>query len=411
MSIAQKNESGEILVRVENISKKFCRSLKRSLWYGIQDIVSELNFFPALGSSETTTNMSCKDLRKDEFWAVRDVSFELRRGECLGLIGHNGAGKTTLLKLLNGLIRPDRGSIEIRGKVGALIALNAGFNPILTGRENIYINASVLGLSKREIDSKVDEIIDFSEIEGFIDSPVQSYSSGMQVRLGYAIASSLKPDVLILDEVLAVGDISFVVKCLNRIRQLSKDTAIILVSHNMQSISAFASRIIFMEHGRASLDTTNPSEAIDKYYQMVPAQQNVAGTGEATLDNLEFPSSVNHGEVVFASIRFSVGVSFGNATVHLYIMDESLTPIVCMPLVDDCGDLAEFNNGWHSLRIRFGAIELASGKYSLTVVIFEKDTSKILLRSQGLCAFRIATNLASYGKVIKPVFAEKIYDE
>ena len=163
-------------------------------------------------------------LRDGEFWAVNDVSFELRRGECLGLIGHNGAGKTTLLKMLNGLIKPDAGSITIRGRVGALIALGAGFNPILTGRENIYINGSVLGLSKKEIDGKIDEIIDFAEIGEFIDSPVQNYSSGMSVRLGFSIASSLSPDVLILDEVLAVGDIGFVIKCLNRVRQLLLDS-------------------------------------------------------------------------------------------------------------------------------------------------------------------------------------------
>ena len=144
-------------------------------------------------------------LRDGEFFAVKDVSFELRRGDCLGLLGHNGAGKTTLLKMLNGLIKPDAGSIMMRGRVGALIALGAGFNPILTGRENIYINGSVLGLTKKEIDAKIDEIIDFAEIREFIDMPVQSYSSGMAGRLGFAVATALDPDVLIVDEVLAVG--------------------------------------------------------------------------------------------------------------------------------------------------------------------------------------------------------------
>src|SRR6202044_629424 len=150
---------------VDGVSKKFCRDLKRSLWYGVQDIAGDL-----LGGGS-----SQKELRRDEFWAVRDVSFELKRGECLGLIGHNGAGKTTLLKMLNGLIKPDCGRIEMRGRVGALIALGAGFNPILTGRENIYVYGSVLGLAKREIDTKLEDIIDFAEIREFIDAPVQSY--------------------------------------------------------------------------------------------------------------------------------------------------------------------------------------------------------------------------------------------
>jgi lipopolysaccharide transport system ATP-binding protein len=206
--------SDEVLVRVEGVSKKFCRSLKKSLWYGVCDIGAELNPFrrrvaEVAGSgllvagnssnpesSELATSYSPPvtgeaGLRPGEFWAVNDVSFELRRGECLGLIGHNGAGKTTLLKMLNGLIKPDSGKITMRGRVGALIALGAGFNPILTGRENIYINGSVLGLSKKEIDEKIDEIIDFAEIGEFIDSPVQNYSSGMSVRLGFSIASQL----------------------------------------------------------------------------------------------------------------------------------------------------------------------------------------------------------------------------
>ena len=233
----------EVLVRVEGVSKKFCRSLKKSLWYGVCDIAGEL--LPGRKRRETRdegrelSDRSAQDisrspldaglltaaasaldsgpltldsthgLRAGEFFAVKDVSFELRRGECLGLIGHNGAGKTTLLKMLNGLIKPDAGTITMRGRVGALIALGAGFNPILTGRENIYINGSVLGLTKKEIDAKIDEIIDFAEIREFIDMPVQSYSSGMSVRLGFAVATALDPDVLIVDEVLAVGGAEF----------------------------------------------------------------------------------------------------------------------------------------------------------------------------------------------------------
>jgi len=186
----------EILISVDNVSKKFCRSLKKSLWYGVKDIGAEL-----FGRSATHEH-----LRESEFWANREISFELRRGECLGLIGRNGAGKTTLLRMLNGLIKPDNGRIEMRGRVGALIALGAGFNPILSGRENIYVNASVLGLNRHEIDMKMDEIIEFAEIGEFIDMPVQNYSSGMAVRLGFAVATALEPDILILDEVLAVGD-------------------------------------------------------------------------------------------------------------------------------------------------------------------------------------------------------------
>src|SRR5438128_93345 len=165
----------ELLIRVENVSKKFCRDLKRSLWYGVQDMVGDLLpskrthgvDIPVMGNNSSRPGRS--ELRPDEFWALKNVSFTLNRGECRGLIGHNGAGKTTLLKMLNGLIKPDQGRIEIKGRVGALIALGAGFNPILTGRENIYVNGSVLGLSRKEIDARFDEIVDFSGLEEFID--------------------------------------------------------------------------------------------------------------------------------------------------------------------------------------------------------------------------------------------------
>lgn len=243
------------LISVQNISKKFCRSLKRSLWYGLQDLGSEV-----LGRRHGGAGR----LRPDEFWALKDVSFELRRGECLGLIGHNGAGKTTLLRMLNGLIKPDAGRIEMRGRIGALIALGAGFNPILTGRENIYVNASVLGLNKREIDVKLDEIIDFAEIGEFIDAPVQNYSSGMQVRLGFAVATALEPDVLLLDEVLAVGDASFRFKCHRRINQVLKHAAVIFVSHDIPHVARVSTQAMVLDHGAVFCNGRVP-EAIEAY--------------------------------------------------------------------------------------------------------------------------------------------------
>lgn len=247
----------ETLVKVENISKKFCRDLKRSLWYGMKDLSSELLCRSQNGDRE---------LRRDEFWAVKDVSFELKRGDCLGLIGSNGAGKSTLLKLLNGLIKPDGGRISIKGRIGALIELGAGFNPILTGRENIYINGSVLGLSGREIQRQFNRIVDFAELGEFIDMPVQNYSSGMKVRLGFSVAAHLDPDVLIIDEVLAVGDAGFRTKCSDRIGKISKDSAIILVSHSMLEVARVASKVLLMKNGGAIFSGSDVAYGIRKYF-------------------------------------------------------------------------------------------------------------------------------------------------
>ena len=241
------SNDNEILVKVDGVSKKFCRDLKKSLWYGMCDVASEL--LPIQNSKSKIQN-SGDALRPGEFWANKDISFELRRGECIGLIGRNGAGKTTLLKMLNGLIKPDEGTIEMRGRVGALIALGSGFNPILTGRENIYVNGSVLGISKKEIDAKIEGIIDFAEVRDFIDTPVHSYSSGMQVRLGFAVASSLSPDILILDEVLAVGDAAFRIKCYHRISEIRRNAAVIFVSHNMHQVARICDKGLTLSKGQ-----------------------------------------------------------------------------------------------------------------------------------------------------------------
>jgi ABC-type polysaccharide/polyol phosphate transport system ATPase subunit len=229
------------VVEVENVSKKFCRRLRYSLWYGLTDLAAELA--GRNGKDEL-------ELRQAEFLAVDDVSFELRPGECIGLIGHNGAGKSTLLKMLNGLIRPDKGRITMRGRVGALIELGAGFSPVLTGRENIYINGAVLGFSKREIDAKFDEIVDFAELHDAIDAPVQTYSSGMYVRLGFAVAAQLNPDILLVDEILAVGDAAFRLKCMRMIRErVDKGMAILLVSHDMRNVINICHRAIWLDKG------------------------------------------------------------------------------------------------------------------------------------------------------------------
>jgi lipopolysaccharide transport system ATP-binding protein len=250
--------SHDVLVRVDSASKRFCRDLKRSLWYGVTDIFGELS-----GGRNST-----RELREGEFWSVRDVSFELKRGECLGLIGPNGAGKSTLLKMLNGTLRPDRGRISIRGRVGALIELGAGFNPSLTGRENIYVNAAVLGFGRKEIDDKFSAILDFSGLAEFIDAPLHTFSSGMRVRLGFAIASHLDPDVLLIDEVLAVGDVGFRARCFDRIARISKMAALIFVSHSMPEVARISSRVLLLKDGSIVFNGDDVAGGINQYLRL-----------------------------------------------------------------------------------------------------------------------------------------------
>jgi len=246
----------DIAIKVEHVSKKFCKSLKRSMLYGIKDIAR--NSFGLSSNSHI--------LRKDEFWAVDDVSFEVKKGETLGIIGPNGSGKTTILKLLNGIFWPDRGKITIKGKVGALISVGAGFHPMLTGRENIYLNAAILGMSRHEVNKKFDAIVEFADIGDFLDTPVKFYSSGMFVRLGFSVAVHCSPDILLVDEVLAVGDTNFRRKSSERMLKFIKgyNNSIVLISHNMQTIETLATKVVLLDHGKI-LSSGKPQEVIAEY--------------------------------------------------------------------------------------------------------------------------------------------------
>ena len=248
----------DIVLKVENLSKKFSKSLKRSLWYGVQDLTTEF-----LGRRQG------QELRQQEFWALKDISFDVRKGDMLGLIGANGAGKSTLLKLINGLIKPSQGKITVHGEIGALIALGTGFSPILTGRENIYVNAAVLGISRREVDKKLDAIIGFAEIGDFIDTPVQNYSSGMKVRLGYSVAANLEPNLLLIDEVLSVGDSSFRTRCYEHLRKYKEDGGtVIFVSHNTLAVESACDRVLWLDQGQV-VEIGEPDVVVQKYEQQM----------------------------------------------------------------------------------------------------------------------------------------------
>lgn len=258
-------------IAVQHLSKKFSRNLRRSMYYGAVDV------FKSMLSIETQTDV----LRPDEFWAVNDVSFELKKGGALGVIGANGCGKSTLLRLLNGIYMPDRGRIEIQGRIGALIALGAGFHPLMTGRENIFLNGAILGLSKQQLDEHYKEIVDFAEIGEFLDAPVKTYSSGMHVRLGFAIAIHADPQILLVDEVLAVGDANFQKKCFDKLLNLRQQgTSLIFVSHSMSAVERLCTQCLLMKHGK-QIYLGNTRECVQKYFHELN-QDSLAQAPQAT---------------------------------------------------------------------------------------------------------------------------------
>jgi ABC-type polysaccharide/polyol phosphate transport system ATPase subunit len=203
--------------------------------------------------------------RHEDFWALRDVSFTVERGETLGIIGHNGAGKSTILKLLSSVTTPTSGEITIAGRLSALIEVGSGFHPELTGRENVYLSGSILGMRRREITRKLERIIDFAGVRDFIDTPVKHYSSGMYLRLGFSIAAHLEPDILLLDEILAVGDAAYQVKCLNRINELhAEGRTVVFVSHDLGAVERLCRRVVLLDHGQVIAQGTG-REVIQKY--------------------------------------------------------------------------------------------------------------------------------------------------
>ena len=389
----------DILIRVEEVSKKFCRELKRSLLYGVQDIISEL----------CPLSLQNRKLRKDEFWANKEISFEVKRGQCLGLIGRNGAGKSTLLKMLNGLVKPDHGKIEMRGKIAALIELGAGFNPLLTGLENIYVNGTVLGLSRSEIDAKLDSIIEFSEVGEFLEMPVQSYSSGMRVRLGFAVAVHLEPDILLLDEILAVGDAGFRAKCFNKISEISKNAAVIFVSHFMPDVSCVSDSIIVLKDGRTQYLGQNVTEGIECYNQLfLKGLNKIEINGKARLRSFDISSSNNQqtisgGSPVTFKIEYDCTEPINNAGFQLDFLDQNQKPIAqCYSSASDL-KLINAPSGNQSLEVSFRYIPFAPGHYYLSLTCLEMlDGSRrgeIYFRVERIKAFWLKDSFPGYTPV------------
>ncbi|TAJ22937.1 MAG: ABC transporter ATP-binding protein, partial [Nitrospirae bacterium] len=254
--------SNDAAIRFERVSKRYVRRPRT-----LRDSLAALACRVGLGKGAAIP------LAEEEFWAIRDVTFEIARGETVGLVGANGAGKSTVLKLIAGITAPTNGWVKTNGRVATLIELGAGFNQDLTGRENIYLNGSVLGLSRREIDESFDRIVAFSGLAEFLEVPVKYYSSGMYARLGFSIAAHVKADVILTDEILAVGDVLFQRQCLKKFQELKATSTILFVSHDLSAIKKVCSRVLWLKDGQVQLN--GPSEpVIDAYLRSVQDDRN-----------------------------------------------------------------------------------------------------------------------------------------
>jgi lipopolysaccharide transport system ATP-binding protein len=262
----------DICVSVRSISKKFARSLKRSFVYGAEDIARAV-----AGRAQNTA------LRPSEFWALQDISFDLKRGSSIGIVGLNGSGKTTLLRVIAGILRPTTGEVRLRGRIAPMLALGAGFKPSLSGRENIYLNMSILGVTLKEIRRRYESVVDFAELHEAIEAPLGTYSTGMQMRLGFSCAVHTSPEILIVDEVLAVGDAPFRMKCRNRINELRRaGTSMLLVSHSAVTIEALTDQCLYLKAGRAV--EFGSSEKVIKAYEIDAVKVAHAGNSKIMAD-------------------------------------------------------------------------------------------------------------------------------
>jgi lipopolysaccharide transport system ATP-binding protein len=323
-------KSDEIAIKVENINKIYRIGVKEGLHDNLGKTVFEFIKSPLKNYKKYRSLYKFDDInpadpssvleQDDVMWAVRDVSFELKKGEVLGLIGGNGAGKSTLLKILARITDPTSGRIEIRGRISSLLEVGTGFHQELTGRENVYLNGTILGMKKGEVDRKFDEIVDFSGVKKFIDTPVKRYSSGMKVRLAFAVAATMEPEILLVDEVLAVGDASFQAKCLGKMSEVSRQgRTIIFVSHNMAAIENLCDRAILLENGQIKMDTV-PDIAISEYFESISSNVKIKDLSQVPrkseykpiIQKIEFinqkgepVSSVQSGDVLTVHIYYA----------------------------------------------------------------------------------------------------------
>ncbi|NJL86672.1 MAG: ABC transporter ATP-binding protein [Leptolyngbyaceae cyanobacterium SM1_1_3] len=365
---------GETVIRVENLSKKYLlRHEQAGQYKTLRDAIVS-------GASSLKQRLSGQSVKakREEFWALKDVSFEVKQGEVVGIIGRNGAGKSTLLKILSRITEPTAGRVSIRGRVASLLEVGTGFHPELTGRENIFLNGAILGMSRVEINRKFDEIVAFAEVEKFLDTPVKHYSSGMYVRLAFAVAAHLEPEILIVDEVLAVGDASFQKKCLGKMEQVGKDgRTVIFVSHQMDMIQNLCSYCFLIEDGSIA-NGGLPSLIVEKYLQYSDSQQKLSFSVQE--DN-NLPLQITHGKLlnskgtpeskfdlfedIIVYIEYKVNTSKSGMIINLEIKRNGTALFLSFDTDQDTHKLESRETGKYFSEIKLPNPLLKSGFYSI----------------------------------------------
>jgi len=374
--------SGDTVLRVEGLGKRYRLGTIRQAYGTLRDTFSDVT--RKLFNRQTPTSAPSE---AEMFWALKDINFEVKQGEVLGIIGRNGSGKSTLLKILSCITSPTEGQVELRGRVGTLLEVGTGFHPELTGRENIFLNGAILGMTRFEIKKLFDEIVDFSGVEKFIDTPVKRYSSGMYVRLAFAVAAHLDPEILLVDEVLAVGDIQFQKKCLGKMEQVAKTgRTVLFVSHNMAAMRRLCERVILISAGQIALD--GPSEkTISEYLFQGENPQSYTGRrsfgkedplGDDFVQLEEIKLVSNTGELRGSfrmdesfRIEFYYNVLKTVSNFHLYIRIHTLDGVLAFCSADwDKGEVEsnEYPHGQYTQHVDIPSFLLNRGQYMLTII-------------------------------------------
>ena len=385
----------DVALRMEHIYKKF---RKGEVYNSLRDLIPAVT-----GKMFRSQELDTGDRR--EFWALQDISFEVKRGEALGIIGRNGAGKSTALKILSRIMRPTKGRMVVNGRLSALIEVTAGFHPDLTGMENIFLHGTILGMTKREIQSKLDQIIAFSGIEEFIDTPVKRYSSGMYARLGFSVAAHIDPEVLVVDEVLSVGDFVFQQRCLDRIRSIIQGgTSVLFVSHNLKSVTEICQRTMMLEHGKV-VAIDNSDVVIRKYLSAAPTL-NTPGESKAVYitkvsvrDRNGEQSTFESGQRAWVDVEVTAREAVDKLAVVIWFTDE-MQYTIFHTSTERLG-FAPFSlqpGGSYRCTFELG-LNMAHGTFHLVTEIYRYDIQKSYDRSDPVTSIFIGSTTAVGGAV------------